>query len=606
MTAPVPAFALPNLPDDLTERDQWVLWRLEMRDGKPTKVPYQANGNRAKSDDPETWNTFEAVAAAWMKAAARYQGIGFVFSAADPFAGIDFDDCIDQGGALKPWVRPMIECFADSYAEISPSGHGAKLWVKARLDGPGRRAAYQDGAIEIYDRGRFFTTTGHALNGAPLQVEEHQTDVTALYALISGAATDQPKNKAKADLKTQKTVTEGARYEYLQSAAAQYRAKGMDGDEIYAALAAINRQRCKPSKSDDVVQELAKWAATLEPGKSRVVQMPAPNPKPKPLQAIDARTIFKADYPEPEFVIEDLLTKGVTFCCGRPKVGKSWMVLQLALAVARGSVALGNFAVKTPGRVMYCGLEEPPRRTSNRLKMFITEDEPYLENIHMIYRLQPLLAGGAAELDEYLTRNPSELLIIDTFLSVLQASGKRDVLRSDYAEVRVLAELAEKHKTAVLVVHHLRKMGAEYALDAVAGTTGLTASADSIWALTRTPEGAFKLAIQGRDMENREYEVAFGVHADQFGWRVIAEGNEIGMSQERKDILLILEQEGPQKPVKLAQLLGNKNYSTTRRLLQKMYQDDLITKCQDGRYRLSSLSSVNSVNERKSVNRERD
>lgn len=263
----------PRLPSDLTERDQWVLWRYQTRNGKRTKLPYQINGNPAKSDDPQTWNTFEAVAGALKKAPTRYQGIGFVFANADPFAGIDLDDCMDHGGALKPWARPIIERFADTYMEVSPSGRGVKVWVRARLDGPGHRAIYQDGALEIYDRGRFFTTTGRAMNGAPLQVEEHQADVAKLYALISGGTTERP--KAKADLKEQKTVAEGKRYEYLQSTAAQYRAKGMDRQEIYAALAAINQRRCIPPKPDSVLRELADWAATLEPGKRSVVQMPA-------------------------------------------------------------------------------------------------------------------------------------------------------------------------------------------------------------------------------------------------------------------------------------------------------------------------------------------
>jgi hypothetical protein len=325
----------------------------------------------------------------------------------------------------------------------------------------------------------------------------------------------------------------------------------------------------------------------------------------EPAEAIDALTIFRRNYPDPVFVIDDLLTRGVTFCCGRPKIGKSWLALDLALSVARDKLALGRFHVRTPGRVVYCGLEELPQRTSNRLKKFVTQEEPYLQNIHMIYRLQPLLAGGAANLDAYLQENPAELVIIDTFLAVVQASGKRDILRSDYAEVKILGELAEKHQTAILVVHHLRKMGAEYALDAVAGTTGLTASADSIWALTRSAEGTFKLAIQGRDMQNREYELIFrsgeDVHGDHFGWQIVAEGIEIGMSQERKDILLLLEQEGRLKPVEMGRMLGNKNVITVRRLLQKLVHDGMVSKDKNGRYGLSSgssLSVVNSVNER--------
>jgi hypothetical protein len=200
-----------------------------------------------------------------------------VFSPEDPFAGGDLDGCLGPDGSLKPWARPIIECFSDTWVETSPSNRGVKLFVKAELPGPGRRATYKDGAIELYDRGRFFTVTGRAFNGSPLQIEDHQADVCKLYALIGGGV--QSRSKPKADLRAEETVSEGQRYAYLQSLVAQYRAKGMSRAEIYEAAAAVNRHRCKPPKPDSVVQELANWAATLEPGPRRVIPMPSPPPE---------------------------------------------------------------------------------------------------------------------------------------------------------------------------------------------------------------------------------------------------------------------------------------------------------------------------------------
>jgi hypothetical protein len=275
MKVPGCEISIPRLPADLIERDQWVLWRLEVRNGKPVKVPYQPCGRRAKTDDPRTWSSFDAVIAAWRAAPPRCQGVGYVFSPADPFAGIDLDGCLEADGAVKSWAQPIIAAFADGYMETSPSGKGVKIFTKAHLDGPGRRAAYQDGAVEVYDRGRFFTTTGQAFRGASLQVEDHQADVCRLYAAIAGGGTAQ-RTKAKADLKEQKTVSEGGRYAYLQSVVAQYRARGMDRDEIYAAAIAVNARRCKPPKPDAVVRELVDWVCGLQPGPRRVIPMPAP------------------------------------------------------------------------------------------------------------------------------------------------------------------------------------------------------------------------------------------------------------------------------------------------------------------------------------------
>jgi len=220
MSAPHQSPAPFDLPIDLTALDQWVLWTRENRDGRPTKVPYQANGKRAESNNAETWAPHHVVLKAWQEVPERYAGIGFVFGPGDPFPGIDLDNCLDAHGEIKPWATPILDRFANTYTEISPSGRGVKIFLRARLDTKGRAAKYEDGRVEIYDRRRFFTVTGRRLNGNPLEIEEHQANVPWLLGLIScdngGAKTGQK----KADLRKQKNVSEGERYFYLQSFAA--------------------------------------------------------------------------------------------------------------------------------------------------------------------------------------------------------------------------------------------------------------------------------------------------------------------------------------------------------------------------------------------------
>jgi len=90
-------------------------------------------------------------------------------------------DSLDDEGKVKPWAQGIVERFSDSYMEISPSGRGLKIWARGRLPQnlPGARVG--DGQIEIYDHGRYFTVTGRALRGAPLEIEDHQADLDALY-----------------------------------------------------------------------------------------------------------------------------------------------------------------------------------------------------------------------------------------------------------------------------------------------------------------------------------------------------------------------------------------------------------------------------------------
>jgi hypothetical protein len=107
--------------------------------------------------------------------------VGLVFSEADGLAGIDLDDCLDEEGDLKAWARGVVEQFSDTYMEISPGGRGLKIWARGALPAnlPGVKVG--DGQIEMYDHARYFAVTGRAFRGAPLQIENHETDLHALY-----------------------------------------------------------------------------------------------------------------------------------------------------------------------------------------------------------------------------------------------------------------------------------------------------------------------------------------------------------------------------------------------------------------------------------------
>src|SRR6266542_5521398 len=103
-----------DLPQELRVRPQWVNWRVEERDGKPTKVPYQCGtGVKASSTEPATWGSF-TTACAFASTHPEY-GIGFVFSADDPYCGVDLDHCRDpETGEIDVWAQKIITAL-DSY-----------------------------------------------------------------------------------------------------------------------------------------------------------------------------------------------------------------------------------------------------------------------------------------------------------------------------------------------------------------------------------------------------------------------------------------------------------------------------------------------------------
>src|SRR5215204_6399329 len=163
----------------MKDLNQWVCWRSEKRDGKPTKVPYSPrSGLRARSDNPDSWGTLVEAE----QAAERddYDGIGFVFAARDPFCGVDLDSCVDpEMGEIEPWASEIVEGL-DSYTEFSPSGQGLHIMVQAKLPPGGNRKD----RIELYDRGRFFTVTMRCLPGTSRRIEDRQEEVDALHARL--------------------------------------------------------------------------------------------------------------------------------------------------------------------------------------------------------------------------------------------------------------------------------------------------------------------------------------------------------------------------------------------------------------------------------------
>lgn len=146
-----------DIAEELKVRPQWVVWKLEVRGGQTTKVPYAPHtGRRASSTDLTTWTIFDVALAAYES--GRYQGIGFVFCSADPYTGVDLDDCVDsESGEIELWALEVARSL-DSYTELSPSGTGLHIICRDKLQKGGRR-----GKLEMYSQGRFFTVTGHVV-----------------------------------------------------------------------------------------------------------------------------------------------------------------------------------------------------------------------------------------------------------------------------------------------------------------------------------------------------------------------------------------------------------------------------------------------------------
>jgi len=237
-----------NIPRELRDRESWVVWKIEQRGGKDTKVPYSVRGGLAKANDPRTWASFsEALAVA----GDGYDGVGYVFSADDPYTGVDLDDCRDKDtGELHEAARTIIEEL-HSYAEVSPSEEGVKIIVRAAKPGDRFRTGATEwhGDIEVYDRERYFTITGASLNGP--DIADAQDALNAVYARYfpakgkdTGKAPDAPVRPVDEDEEVLQRALDRRHFRALYDGDTEKYASGSEADMAFCSvLASITDDR---------------------------------------------------------------------------------------------------------------------------------------------------------------------------------------------------------------------------------------------------------------------------------------------------------------------------------------------------------------------------
>jgi RecA-family ATPase len=218
------------------------------------------------------------------------------------------------------------------------------------------------------------------------------------------------------------------------------------------------------------------------------------------------------EFAEPIFIVDGLVPEGLTIISGRPKMGKTSFVMNLADAVARGGKALG--LIDCPQRnVLFLALEDNRRRLQKRRRMMLQAER--LSPVPALrFELQwPRLdEDGLEKLDKACAENPNlKLIVIDTWKKICP-HRKRNSDDYDHENMAAtcLQKLASKHQVAIVIVHHSRKgIGSEDFVDDVLGSTGLTGAVDTIIGFRRkrgTSEA--EISVTGRDVDECEKALA--------------------------------------------------------------------------------------------------
>ncbi|OPX94253.1 MAG: hypothetical protein A4E53_00097 [Pelotomaculum sp. PtaB.Bin104] len=315
-----------------------------------------------------------------------------------------------------------------------------------------------------------------------------------------------------------------------------------------------------------------------------------------------ASQLMKTEFKDPLWVISGVLCEGLSILAGKPKLGKSWLCLNFAVAVAAGGKALGNISVDK-AEVLYLALEDTPRRLKKRLAI-VLQDTPAPEGFYIFNDWLKTDRGGLEQLNNWLLSHPKcKLVIIDTLAKIRKATNSiNGIYQDDYAAIEGLKSIADKYGIAILLVHHLRKMTSEDPLEQVSGSTGLTGAADALMILKRERGRAdASLFITGRDIEETGKALEFDKAICT--WCVLGDAEEYRMTEERREILEVLKNSKEiMTPKEISQIL-RKNVGAVRKLLITLECAGLIKKVGYGKYFIgNSGDSSNSIHSGNSGN----
>lgn len=536
-----------KIPRSLRVRSQWCLWKTAIRDEQPTKLPYQVNGELAKSNDPTTWTDFDTAQAA----AGGYSGVGFVFAADDPFTGIDLDGCRNpETGEVAPWARDILKTL-DTYAEVSPSQTGVKAFIRGKLpwnSGKKVRVATpavcdKAPAIEVYDHGRYFAVTGLRLAGQH-EPQDRQEQLDALCAKYFPA----PPPASQRECSQPNAAVERARKYLAKMPPAISGAGGHDRafnaacvlvcgfnltrDQALEVMGEWN-QTCQPPWSERELQHKIDDAAKQPGERGYLLGHPPGAPSPAAATpsngklASNGKPVPAAESPQPQWkpilrrmseyeprevswLWHGRIAAGrVTLLVGMPGTGKSFVTCDMAARVSTGTPWPDGLPCPR-GSVILMSAEDDPHDT---IRPRLDAHHADVERIHLLSALQhqpkesaeslesAITLADVSAIEEAILSVPDcRLIVADPIGSFLP--GKVDSHREN--EVRSvltpIAKLAERYGVAVVLVAHRRKTSGGYADDAALGSRAFTGLARAVWHVARDPEGKHRrLFLPGKN-----------------------------------------------------------------------------------------------------------
>ncbi len=301
---------------------------------------------------------------------------------------------------------------------------------------------------------------------------------------------------------------------------------------------------------------------------------------------VDAHALLRLDFPPARYVVPGIVTEGLSLLAGPPKVGKSWLLMGMALGVATGTTVLGTIPVEG-GDVLFLALEDNARRLQKRLRAVLQGAQgPDLGRLTFATTWDRLDEGGLDRIKRWHdgADNP-RLILIDVWTKIRPQRARKagTLYDEDYAAVSEIQQLANERNFAGVMAHHLKKGGEHDPVDQVSGSVGLTGGVDTVLVLKRERGQAdASLFATGREIDEVDWALQFD--KDTGLWLKIGDGAEYRRSKEQTAIIHALRDDGPMTPTEISRTLG-KNLSTIKTMIGRMTKaGDLVNT--SGKYSL--------------------
>ena len=545
-----------NIPVELREIPQWVLWKYQPRgeNGKVSKPPCQPNGKLAKPNDPATWTTFDAVSNAFQS--GTFEGIGFVLTAEDPYTGIDIDHCRDaSSGELAEEAEKLVQAF-NSYTEITPSEEGIRIWIRGSLPSDIKHSDIKHKVpfpsnnfpmmtIEVYDRKHYFTVTGKVQRGltaiadgqntlervcreylswqprefSPSSLPEVSTGMPAEdQALIArickcptgekfkrlweggGGQDDSANDLALCNRLASLTKKDPARIDRLFRQSGLFRPKWdevhySNGDTYGEHTINLAVETCNGKKADESISQENPFIGKILTLQELYEQQPPDN-----------------------WLAENLLCRGELFMLfGDSATGKTYLAIDLIYALATGEPwAGGKFPVPRPCTCVYAYAEG----TRGILDRFKARELRYNEsggqhtaNIYTVKLVPQLFTPDAGDgvyafieaVRKRFGEQEIDLVVIDTL--VRSSLGADENNAKDASKIIAGAELIRQELgAAVLLVHHTNKDGG------FRGSTALRGAVDGMLGVKKHGQHSFTLFCDKLKDADYFHPICFSFH----------------------------------------------------------------------------------------------